>query len=356
MTNLTRIVDGGVGQTRELLLCDARPVSFSILRWSDAGRRARWGEAYVGRVRAIDGGRRGAYIDIGLPENVFLRLDAQRRAHFRDRQVPLIEGQAIEVEIVREAIQTKAAVVRLVNPNTGADVGELRSRPETDEDLRRAVAGSHDDQDALDAVEDLILSKTAPLPGGGMLTIEPTAALVAIDVDVGGRSGSSDPERLARSANIEAASEALRQLRLRNLGGLIAIDFISMRSPRSKADVLAAVKDSAGEDPWGMAVGGLSRFGVVELSRGQLRTPTHELFSGRNADEAAALRTLRAMERCSAGARGGTVVARVPPGVAAWLERDHIEWRSALRSRIGSAWRIDVSTATGARGVDVEVQ
>src|SRR6185436_21011282 len=105
-----------------------------------------------------------------------------------------------------------------------------------------AKPASSEMRERLDALVEESLSLTAPIPGGGALTIEPTAALVAIDVDAGGRQGSGDPERFALDLNIAAAGEAARQIRLRNLAGLIAIDFVSMRAKSHAKQLEEAVR------------------------------------------------------------------------------------------------------------------
>ena len=128
----------------------------------------------------------------------------------------------------------------------------------------------------IDAVVEDALARTAPIAGGGALSIEPTAALVAIDVDAGARAGSGDPERFALDLNIAAANEAAHQIRLRNLGGLIAIDFVSMRAKSHRKVLEEAVRAAFADDPWSVQFGALSRFGVFDLARAQLRRPLHE--------------------------------------------------------------------------------
>ncbi|MBK6703855.1 MAG: ribonuclease E/G [Caulobacteraceae bacterium] len=128
----------------------------------------------------------------------------------------------------------------------------------------------------LDAAIEDALARTTPIPGGGMLTIDAVTALVAIDVDAGARQGSGDPERFALDLNIAAAQEAARQIRLRNLGGIIAIDFVSLKAKSHLKALEDAVRAAFSDDPWSVQFGGLSKFGVFELVRSQLRTPLHE--------------------------------------------------------------------------------
>lgn len=210
----------------------------------------------------------------------------------------------------------------------------------------------------LDALVDSALSRTAPIPGGGMLTIEPTAALVAIDVDSAGRRGPSDPERFARDLNLAAAEEAARQLRLRGLGGIVAIDFVSMRDRTAQAAVTAALKAAVADDPWGVTVAPMSRFGVVELSRGQLRTPLVEILcdtSGAPTAETVALSALRGIEREVRAGKGRVAVAWLADEVCDWLDSGAISWRQALKERIGTLWEIRRKSGARRDQWDVEL-
>ncbi len=202
----------------------------------------------------------------------------------------------------------------------------------------------------LDALIEDSLVRTAPIPGGGALTIEPTSALVAVDVDAGGRAGAADPERFALDLNIAAAQEAARQIRLRNLGGLIAIDFVSIRAKSHQMHLQDTVREAFAADPWSIQFGGLSRFGVYDLSRAQLRTPLHEQIrdaDGRLSAETVALMALRAIEREARAQTGRQIACTVAPEVKAWLEGAEFDWRGELNNRIGMRWTLDA--APGAR-------
>lgn len=345
--------DATIGETRQVLVKDGHAVALHVARWSDRGRRALWGEVYVGRVRSIDKRLRGAFVDLGLEsENGFLRLDAAGRVNGH----ALTEGTAVRVDVTREAARDKSPVLRFSGIATETTT-QCVARHESDDELDAATAADPETRERIDAIVDAALERSAPIPGGGVLHIEPTAALVAIDVDAAGRAGSGDPERFARELNLAAAGAALRELRLRNLGGIAAIDFVSQRDRTAGAAIVAALKAAAIEDPWGVTVAPMSRFGVVELSRGQLRTPLAERLlgvDGRPSEETMALKALRAMEREARQARGREVVARLAPEVVAWLERDMIDWRTALQSRIGPRWRLVAEPGAPRERIDVE--
>lgn len=339
--------DAAIGETREALVRAGKPIALRIVRWSDEGRRPRWGEVYVARVKDVDRRRRGAFLDLGLSENQgFLPLGDDGRARLGRERMVLAEGAGVIVEVVREAARGKNAVLSLREIGHDGEAPHRIAQAECDEELADAKPGDPDMRAKLDAVIEDCLAPRASIEGGGLLTIEPTAALVAIDVDSGGRPGSGDPERFALDLNIAAAWEAARQLRLRNLGGLIALDFVSMRAKAHQKHLEEAVRAAFADDPWAVQFGGLSRFGVYELSRAQLRTPLHEQMrdpDGRLSVETLALMALRAVEREGRAQTGRQIACTVAPEVKAWLDAGMIEWRTELSNRIGMRWSIDAA-------------
>jgi ribonuclease E len=109
------------------------------------------------------------------------------------------------------------------------------------------------------------------LPSGGAIVIDHTEALVSVDVNSGRATRGSDIEHTAFNTNIEAAEEVARQLRLRDLGGLVVIDFIDMESQRNQREVENALRDALHADRARVETGKISRFGLLELSRQRLR-------------------------------------------------------------------------------------
>ncbi len=114
---------------------------------------------------------------------------------------------------------------------------------------------------------DLLYEKRVPLPSGGSLIIEPTEALVSIDVNSGKSSGERGVEDTAFKTNQEAAAEVARQLRLRDLGGLVVIDFIDMRDNKHNKEVERTLKDALKMDKARVNLGRISQFGMMEMSR-----------------------------------------------------------------------------------------
>ena len=114
-------------------------------------------------------------------------------------------------------------------------------------------------------------SRHVPLPSGGALVIDHTEALVAIDVNSAQATKGADIEQTALNTNLEAADEAARQLRLRDLGGLVVIDFIDMENTKNQRAVEDRLRDALHADRARIQVGKISRFGLLELSRQRLQ-------------------------------------------------------------------------------------
>ena len=167
------------------------------------------------------------------------------------------------------------------------------------------------------------------LPSGGSVVIDPTEALVSIDINSARATKGADIEETALNTNIEAADEIARQLRLRDAGGLLVIDFIDMVAAKNQRAVEARMHDALQEDRARVQIGRISRFGLLEMSRQRLRPSLDELSTeicprctgqGRIRDiESLSLSILRVLEEESLKERSSMVRARVPLNVAAYL-------------------------------------
>lgn len=120
--------------------------------------------------------------------------------------------------------------------------------------------------DIADAVAEA-LDETVLLPGGGQLLIEPVRTLTAIDVNSASATAEKGIERTALAVNLAAAREIPRQLALRNIGGVVVIDFIDLENRNKREQVLSALREAVGIDPAIEWVGNMSRLGLVELLR-----------------------------------------------------------------------------------------
>ncbi|ALS67067.1 Rne/Rng family ribonuclease [Pandoraea apista] len=172
-------------------------------------------------------------------------------------------------------------------------------------------------------------SRQVPLPSGGAIVIDHTEALVSIDVNSARATKGADIEETALRTNLEAADEVARQLRLRDLGGLIVIDFIDMESAKSQREVEQRVKDALKHDRARVQMGKISRFGLMELSRQRLRPSlsegTHVTCPRCNGTghirdaESSSLQVLRIIQEEAMKEHTAAIHCQVPVEVSAFL-------------------------------------
>ncbi len=172
-------------------------------------------------------------------------------------------------------------------------------------------------------------SRQVSLPSGGAVVIDHTEAMVAIDVNSARATRGGDIEETALKTNLEAADEIARQMRLRDLGGLIVIDFIDMESQRNQRDVENRFREAMRFDRARVQIGKISRFGMLELSRQRLRPSLEETAhiscprcSGTGfirGTESTALHVLRILQEEAMKENTGAVHAQVPVDVASFL-------------------------------------
>ncbi|MEZ0601389.1 ribonuclease E/G [Paraburkholderia sp. IW21] len=191
-------------------------------------------------------------------------------------------------------------------------------------------------------------SRTVPLPSGGAIVIDHTEALVAIDVNSARATKGADIEETAARTNLEAADEVARQLRLRDLGGLIVIDFIDMESTKSQREVEQRLKDALKHDRARVQMGKISRFGLMELSRQRLRPALSEGShvtcprcngTGHIRDtESSALQVLRIIQEEAMKENTAAIHCQVPVEVTAFLLNE----KRAEINKIESRFKVNV--------------
>lgn len=172
-------------------------------------------------------------------------------------------------------------------------------------------------------------SRTVTLPSGGAIVIDHTEALVAVDVNSARATRGSDIEETAFRTNCEAADEIARQMRLRDLGGLVVIDFIDMEDPRNQRAIELRLKEALRYDRARVQMAKISRFGLMELSRQRLRpalSEGHHVTCPRcnglgviRDTESSALQVLRIIQEEAAKDGTGAIHAQVPVDVATYL-------------------------------------
>lgn len=181
------------------------------------------------------------------------------------------------------------------------------------------------------------------LPSGGAIVIDHAEAMVAIDVNSGRATKGGDIEETALNTNLEAADEIARQLRLRDLGGLVVIDFIDMTPARNQREVENRLKDALKMDRARVQIGRISRFGLLEMSRQRLRPSLGEFSQipcprskGQGhvrSVESLALSILRIVEEEASKAKTGQILAQLPVDVATFLLNEKRAAINAIESR-----------------------
>ena len=209
-----------------------------------------------------------------------------------------------------------------------------------------------------------IYKRRVPLPSGGEIVIDGTEALTAIDVNSGRSARNADAEDNAVNTNLEAADEIARQLRLRDLGGLIVVDFIDMAAARNVKKVEKAVKDAMKHDRAKADTTRISKLGLMEISRQRIKGAkigatyqTCRACDGyglvKNV-EAAGIAALRKLQTRTARGDGGTVRMALPPDVASWIRDEKRDDLAQLERRHGL--RIEVQDQPELRRHEVEFE
>jgi ribonuclease E len=187
-------------------------------------------------------------------------------------------------------------------------------------------------------------SRTVNLPSGGAIVIDHTEALVAVDVNSARATKGGDIETTAFNTNLEAAEEVARQLRLRDLGGLIVIDFIDMESAKHQREVEDKLREAMKYDRARVQIGKISRFGLMELSRQRLKPslgdsahlpcPRCHGTGHIRSTESIALHILRIIQEEAMKDNSAQVVAQVPVDVATYLLNEKRFDIQTLESRL----------------------
>ncbi len=188
-------------------------------------------------------------------------------------------------------------------------------------------------------------SHKVTLPSGGSIVIDHTEALVSIDINSARSTRGTDIETTACNTNLEAADEIARQMRLRDVGGLIVIDFIDMESQKNQRAVEDRLRDAVKQDRARIQIGRISRFGLLELSRQRLRpsiSETTNIVCPRcngmgviRSVESLALAILRLIGEEARKDRTSKVIAQLPVDVATYLMNEKREWLHSIEARGG---------------------
>lgn len=342
MTERRAFLDRGIGESRGVITLDGRPERLLIRRDDDEPRLA-LGARCVARVASLEPALATAFLDLGGGLEAILPFKPDARP---------VRGAAIEIEIRGEPRRGKLATARALGPAQGQP-RLIAPAPDLAADLAVMAPGDLVEgaraRQAADAAEAEALEILHPLPGGGLIAIEPTRALTAVDVDLSERKG-GDAKRVTRQANLEALATAARLLRLKGLGGIVVIDLVG-RGHDGNA-LMAAARSAFGPDNPGVAIGPVGRFGTMELSLPRRTRPLAERLcreDGALSDRTLAQRLIRRIEAEAAADPGGRLLARCAPGVA----RTAQPLAEALAGRIGARFAIEADEGRAREALDV---
>ncbi len=216
-------------------------------------------------------------------------------------------------------------------------------------------------------IEDQLLSMYDPvvkLRSGGYIVINPTEALISIDVNSGRSTSERNIEETAAKTNIEAAYEIARQLRLRDLAGLIVVDFIDMLESRNRRSVERSLKDALRSDRAKIQLGRISPFGLLEMSRQRLRPSISEASTvpcahcnGRGvirSNESLALHVLRTLEKDASGGQYVELRVTVPQDLAVYMLNHKRQMLIDIEKRYGVTVTIIVDLSLAGFEFNVE--
>lgn len=186
-------------------------------------------------------------------------------------------------------------------------------------------------------------SNQVRLPSGGTVVIDYTEALTSIDINSGRATKESDIESTALQTNLESAEEIARQCRLRDMGGLIVIDFIDMRQYKNQKAVENAMRSAVRKDRARVSIGSISKFGLMEMSRQRLRPslddsaykicPHCNGIGKVRSTESLALSVLRLVGEEARKEKTKSVIANIPPDAANYLMNEKREWINEIEER-----------------------
>ena len=348
------VAEDNVGETRAAVLDGDRAIELHLERWSERQTRAVRGEVFRGRVTSIEPDLNGAFLELGKGPAGFLPFGKAGRPE------GLNNGAAIGVQIAREQFQTKGPTLTLFDVEEGPAPASIVTAPPLAERLslmfEAPVRTPKEAEVSLDDLFDAALEPVVAVPGGGRLVIEPVTALTAIDVDASGRKSQSGGQKFALDLNKSAAREAGRQIRLRGIGGVVAIDFLPLKKKADQGSLDQAMRGAFRGDPAKIDIGPASRFAIVELARQRLGRALHEICWERFATpsvETCALAALRRLEREGRANRSAKLTLAAGADVHAWLEPDSIGWAKAMTNRLGPRFTLERSESLDRRGFDV---
>ena len=286
--------------------------------------------------------------DFNYLQQLWQAIEEAAAAH--NQPYLLFMESSLVIRAIRDYFRPDIGEILIDNPEVYEQVSEFMSYVMPNNVGRLKLYEDHTPLFSRFQIEHQIesaFSRSVNLPSGGAIVIDHTEALVSIDVNSARATRGADIEDTAFKTNMEAAEEVARQMRLRDLGGLVVIDFIDMENAKNQRDVENTLRDALKKDRARVQMGKLSRFGLLELSRQRLKPALGEsshVACPRCAGtgvirsiESTALHVLRIIQEEAMKDNTGEVHAQVPVDVATFLLN---EKRAEL---FGMEERLDVS-------------
>ncbi|MSO77808.1 MAG: hypothetical protein EXQ87_13015 [Alphaproteobacteria bacterium] len=334
--------------SRHLVFTVGRPGIATSRRIADDAIRQQLQGLVMGRIQPSEGIVLRAAASEASEAMLDHDLDHLRRLwaaigeRAREARPPaLIHREAPAIDrLLRDAVPPGTAPVRIDDPSVHASAGRYAAShaPALASRLVLAPGGDLFEAAGLEAEIEAALEPEVPLAGGGSLAIEATRALTAIDVDSGPvRSHGKEANLLA--ANLIAAAEASRQIRLRNIAGLIVLDFANVRQTSARARIVAMLRRGFADDPAATEIGAISSFCVALMSRQRLGPSLAEIAcenDGRPSAETWGLAALRRALSAVTATPGRQPRLTLPPAIVAALEGPLLAALDETGERLGA--------------------
>lgn len=333
------VIDEAIGETRLAVYEGKTLVELYTDRWSQDSY-PQVGDEYIGRIREISKDLGAAFIDLGAPQDGFLRFTMAAKApRFQ-------QGQYIRLSVTGERQKDKSVIVKYLDMAAGESKPHRLSRPGLK--ARISERFNTDIQFETGAVNTLdeACEREISIAGGGSISVERTRAMWVIDIDRGSIASGFD-------ASLKACEVIAKTVRLRGIGGLIAIDFPNLRQRGQRDKVYAALEAAFKADPHSVKIAPMSRFGVIEMSRAQGGQGLDAIMTTRGGELTMETRGLSAIRQLLAAARqagGAQLSLEAPSGVYDWLERDEIAWKAAMTDKIGARFTVKRAKALAITG------
>lgn len=326
---MKNVVLNRIGEDIYALFDGENIVEIKISRpWQD--KKANTGQEYCARIKTIDMRLNAAFVDLG-DEQALLQFSLPRPKY-------IIEGLAIIVKITRPKFGDKLALSSFIGeaspkakcPELLKDVAEWGDWPEPQ------IANNDEAQKIQDLLFELA-SNIINLKNGGNIKIDKTRALTAIDIDAAGRiAGGTNQSNFNHKLNQEAAHEIARQIKLRNIGGLIIIDFVGAPT-KSESQILVEILQKELKQNRKCEILPISKFGLCEITRARNGIEIGDILGDISTN---AINAINALAQKLQNSKGAMIKFKISNEISAFLQNWAFDWQKYLHENIGGSYEI----------------